>query len=95
MKRREFLGSAAAAAATLLPLPGVMPIVHAQEKGKLTFLTPSSFSLAFSPVLYASAAGFFAKEGLDLKVEAGRGAAQVVQLTAAKYRPAAPAAPTT
>jgi len=84
MKRREFLGSAAAAAATLLPLPGVMPIVHAQEKGKLTFLTPSSFSLAFSPVLYASAAGFFAKEGLDLKVEAGRGAAQVVQLTAAK-----------
>ena len=84
MKRREFLGSAAAAAATLLPLPGLVSVVHAQGKGKLTFLTPASFSLAFSPVLYASVSGYFAKEGLDLKVEAGRGAAQVVQLTAAQ-----------
>ncbi|MBX6320004.1 ABC transporter substrate-binding protein [Pigmentiphaga sp.] len=83
MKRREFLGGLAASAA-LLPFSGVVSVVHAQEKGKLTFLTPSAFSLAFSPILYASAAGLFKKEGIDVQVEAGRGAAQVVQLTAAK-----------
>lgn len=83
MKRREFLGSAAALAAAS-SLPGFASLVHAQGKGQLVFLTPASYSLAFSPVLYASANGYFAKEGVDVKIEAGRGAAQVVQLVAAK-----------
>ncbi len=85
MKRREFLGSAAAAAAaTVLPLPFLAPVVQAQGKGKLVFLTPASYSLAFSPVLYAVAAGYFEKAGVEVKVETGRGAAQVVQLVSAK-----------
>lgn len=83
MKRREFLGSAAALAAASA-MPGLVSVVQAQGKGQMTFLTPAAFSLAFSPVLYASAAGLFEKEGVNVKIEAGRGAAQVVQLASAK-----------
>ena len=85
MKRRAFLNTLAASAATaIVPAPFMSSVVHAQGKGKMIFLTPAGYSLAFSPVLYASAAGLFAKEGLDVQIEAGRGAAQVVQLVAAK-----------
>ncbi|GFN25006.1 ABC transporter substrate-binding protein [Achromobacter denitrificans] len=55
----------------------------AQGKGKFTFLTPFTLSLAFAPVLYAQATGKFSARKLDLRVEVGRGAAQVVQLAAA------------
>lgn len=80
MDRRHFLTTSAAAAAL-----AVQPaFVHAQAKGKLIFMTPAAFSLAFSPVLYAASTGLFEKEGVQVQVEAGRGAAQSIQLVAAK-----------
>lgn len=85
MKRRDFLNTlAASATAAVVPAPFMSSLVQAQSKSKMIFLTPSGYSLAFAPVLYAAAGGFFAKEGLEVQVEAGRGAAQVVQLVAAK-----------
>ncbi len=81
MNRRSFLGAAAGmAGALMLPAAGA---VHAAPGGKFTFLTPFTLSLAFAPVLYASASGKFKAQSLDLRVEVGRGAAQVVQLAAA------------
>ena len=49
----------------------------------MVFLTPMGFSLSFSTVMYGHTGGFFAAEGLDFRVEGGRGAAQSIQLTAA------------
>jgi len=81
MNRRSFLGAAAGmAGALMLPAAGT---VQAAPGGKFTFLTPFTLSLAFAPVLYASASGKFKAQNLDLRVEVGRGAAQVVQLAAA------------
>jgi len=84
MKRRSFL--AAGAAATAYPLIGSMSgagRLMAQEQGRLVFLTPQGFSLAFATVMYGKSGGFFAAEGLDVHVEGGRGAAQSIQLVAA------------
>ena len=80
MDRRHFLTTSAAAAA----LAAQPVLVHAQDKGKIIFMTPAAYSLAFSPVLFASASGLFEKEGVQVQVEAGRGAAQSIQLVAAK-----------
>ncbi len=83
MDRRQFLttSTAAAAAAMAAAHPAW---VHAQSKGKLIFMTPAAYSLAFSPVMYAASTGLFEKEGVQVQVEAGRGAAQSIQLVAAK-----------
>ncbi|MGH6763687.1 MAG: ABC transporter substrate-binding protein [Phyllobacterium sp.] len=48
------------------------------------FITPFTLSLAFSPVLYASAAGYYADEGLSVDIEAGKGASLVSQMVIAK-----------
>ncbi|VCU71668.1 NMT1/THI5 like protein [Pigmentiphaga humi] len=85
MKRRDFLYSTATAA--LSTLPGFLPVVHAQSpaaRGALTFLTPAALSLAYAPVMYGAVAGLFAKEGLDMRIDAGRGGAQILQLAAAR-----------
>ena len=68
MNRRHFLGTSAALAGALL-MPGP---AAAQGKGKFTFLTPFTLSLAFAPVLYAQATGKFSARKLDLRVEVGR-----------------------
>lgn len=71
-----------AGTAGLLSMSGVS-MLHAQDKKKLVFLTPFGFQLSFSPVLYAVASGLFAKEGIEVEVVGGRGAAQSIQLVAA------------
>ena len=58
--------------------------VFAQETGRMVFLTPQGFSLAFSAIMYGQSGGYFAEEGLDVHVEGGRGAAQTIQLVAAQ-----------
>lgn len=84
MKRRNFLAAGAAAASYPLIAPGLgIGRVMAQGTGRMMFLTPQGFSLAFSTVMYARTGGFFAAEGLDVHVEGGRGAAQSIQLVAA------------
>lgn len=84
MNRRNFLAAGAAAASYPLIAPGLgIGRVMAQGTGRMMFLTPQGFSLAFSTVMYARTGGFFAAEGLDVHVEGGRGAAQSIQLVAA------------
>lgn len=81
--RRDLLktGLAAAAMMPAVLLPGVG---RAQAGLKpFTFITPFGYSLAFSPILYAKSGGFFAREGLDVTVHGGKGAAQSAQLVVA------------
>lgn len=57
--------------------------VGARAQTAFNFITPFTFSLSFSPVLYADAAGYFAEEGLEMNVQAGKGAALAAQMTIA------------
>lgn len=61
----------------------------AQGAAKFRFMTPFGYSLAFAPVLYAKAGGFFAKEGLDADIVGGKGAALAAQMTIAGQMEAA------
>ena len=74
--RRGFLHGAAgfAAASYLLPSTG-----RAAEGFK--FITPFGYSLSFSAVLYGKTGGYYAKEGLDVEVIGGKGAAMAAQMT--------------
>lgn len=72
MPRRAVL----AAGAGLLMAPAV---AHAQSLRRVKYLTPFGFILGFAEVLYGQTGGFFAKEGLDVEVEGGRGSAMSVQ----------------
>lgn len=83
MKRRDFLNSAAAFAASAMAVSGAGQVL-AQGRGRMTFMTPQGYSLSFSTVMYGVTGGFFEAEGIDVTVEGGRGAAQTVQLTAAR-----------
>ncbi|HEY9279534.1 MAG TPA: ABC transporter substrate-binding protein [Eoetvoesiella sp.] len=83
MNRRKFLATATAVTGTAL-LPSWAHTAYAQSTGTYTYLTPFTLSLAFAPILYASAAGLYEKQNLNVKVEVGRGAGQVIQLVAAK-----------
>jgi len=83
MDRRKFLINSLGTAG-VLGLSFASRVAFSQAAGVYTYLTPITLSLAFAPVLYPSAAGIFQKQGLDVKVEVGRGAGQVIQLTAAK-----------
>lgn len=79
--RRSFLAQSLFAGAAGMMMPG---LGHAQAGLKpFTFITPFGYSLAFASVLYAKSGGFFAKEGLDVTVHGGKGAAQAAQLVAA------------
>jgi ABC-type nitrate/sulfonate/bicarbonate transport system substrate-binding protein len=84
LKRRQFLQSAAALTTGSLGLGMGLGQVFAQETGRMVFLTPQGFSLAFSAIMYGQSGGYFAEEGLDVHVEGGRGAAQTIQLVAAQ-----------
>jgi ABC-type nitrate/sulfonate/bicarbonate transport system substrate-binding protein len=77
LDRRTFLkGASLASTAVLLPR-------FAQAAPNFAFMTPFTFSLAFAPVLYAKAAGYYEKEGLALNVIQGKGAALAAQMTIA------------
>ena len=83
MNRRKFLISSLGAMGAM-SLPFASSVAFSQSTGTYTYLTPMTLSLAFAPILYPSAVGDYDKMGLDVKVEVGRGAGQVIQLTAAK-----------
>jgi NitT/TauT family transport system substrate-binding protein len=86
VQRRTALKALAVAGTGLLSLSGVS-MLHAQDKKKLVYMTPFGFQLSFSPVLYTAAAGLFNKEGIEVDVVGGRGAAQSIQMVAAGQVP--------
>lgn len=73
VNRREFVVGSAAAAM----LPGLA--APAQERTKVKYLTPFGYLIGFAETMYADTGGFFAKEGLDVAIEGGRGSAMSVQ----------------
>ncbi|MDF2117459.1 ABC transporter substrate-binding protein [Roseiarcaceae bacterium H3SJ34-1] len=77
--RRMFTKGAGSALA-LLAAPHV---ARAQALRKVRFITPFNFSLSYASVFYAQVGGFFAKEGLDVEVINGKGAATAAQLVIA------------
>ena len=79
VSRRGF-GALGAAALGGMLLPGG---VNAQGLRKMRFVTPFNFSLSYSAPFYAKAAGFFEKEGLDVEILNGKGAATAAQLVIA------------
>lgn len=75
--RRNFLRQTAAlTAAGLFPMPA---IVRAQALETIHVLTPFAFGASFIEMMNAVSGGHFAKQGLDVKLEAGRGGAQTLQ----------------
>lgn len=82
MNRRDFvITSMSAALAASLPL--FPTLAFSKTTNTYSYLTPFTLSLAFSPILYASAADIYKDLDLDVKVEVGRGAGQVIQLVSA------------
>ncbi len=79
MDRRRFAALGASALGAML-LPGG---ANAQGLRKMRFVTPFNFSLSYAAPFYAQAAGFFAKEGLDVEIINGKGAATAAQLVIA------------
>ena len=77
MNRRKALTLGAAGIA------GVLMPVGARAATKMRFVTPFNFSLSYSSVFYAKVGGFFEKEGLDVEVLNGKGAATAAQLVIA------------
>src|SRR5882757_1903094 len=71
--RRSFLAGAAAAS---MLLTGT---ATAQQRAKVKYLTPFGYLIGFGETMYADTGGFFAKEGLDVEIEGGRGSAMSVQ----------------
>lgn len=78
INRRSFLGCTAASAA-LLCAGGPA----AAQSNTFRFITPFSFSLSFAAVLYSDAAGYYSDEGLDMELEAAKGAAMAAQMVLA------------
>ncbi|GAB4166879.1 MAG: hypothetical protein OHK0024_01640 [Thalassobaculales bacterium] len=76
--RRGMLGGTAALA--LAPGMGLLPGAgRAQGLKKLTYVSPFGYLVAFAPDLVAKAGGYFAREGLDVDVQGGKGSAVAVQ----------------
>ncbi|SEB44536.1 ABC-type nitrate/sulfonate/bicarbonate transport system, substrate-binding protein [Nitratireductor aquibiodomus] len=76
-RRNLMLGAMGSAAMLSFPGRG-----HAQDS--FNFITPFTLSLAFAPVIYADAAGYYAEEGLAMNLQAGKGAALAAQMTIAR-----------
>ncbi|MCC2099294.1 MAG: ABC transporter substrate-binding protein [Hyphomicrobiales bacterium] len=76
--RRAALSGMLAAGAAPLILPFA---AHAADKFR--FITPFGYSLSFSAVLFGKTGGFYKKEGLDVQVIGGKGAAMAAQMTIA------------
>jgi hypothetical protein len=82
--RRAFI--AGAAAASQLLAQGA----SAQQLVKIRYLTPFGYLIGFAETLYADTGGFFAKQGLEVEIQGGRGSAMAVQQVIAELE-----APTT
>jgi NitT/TauT family transport system substrate-binding protein len=76
--RRHFLGSTAAGMAFVSA--GGRSLAQGNT---FRFMTPFSFSLSFSSVLYGEAAGYYEAEGLDMEIVAAKGAAMAAQMVLA------------
>ena len=77
LTRRDALALGLGAGASLLT-----PLA-ARSATAMRYVTPFNFSLSYSPVLFAAAGGFFAREGLDVEVVNGKGATTAMQLVIA------------
>lgn len=69
--RRRILAGAAALA--------VFGSARAQTLEKIRYLTPFGYIMGFADVMYSQSGGFFAKQGLDVDIQGGRGSAMAVQ----------------
>jgi len=78
MKRRQFIGSAAAAA---VGFPAIIRSARAADS--ITVLTPFGFLPDFIEIMNAASGGHFARNGLDVKIIAANGSAQTLQLLVA------------
>lgn len=76
-RRNLMLGAMSSAAMLSFPIKG-------QAEEAFNFIAPFTLSLAFAPVIYADAAGYYADEGLAMNLQAGKGAALAAQMTIAK-----------
>ncbi|MBP2301235.1 ABC transporter substrate-binding protein [Azospirillum picis] len=74
LNRREILKGASAG----LLLASVGPL-GARAADALTIVMPSQLLLAFADILFTQAAGHFERQGLEVRVEEGRGSAMALQ----------------
>jgi ABC-type nitrate/sulfonate/bicarbonate transport system substrate-binding protein len=74
LDRRTLLGSATGAL-----VASVTPMGAGAQGRTLTFVTPFGYIMAYADVLVAKEGGHFAKQGLNVTMQAGRGSAQAVQ----------------
>ena len=72
--RRTFLAGVAAIAPCIL---------HAAEPGRMVFITPQGYRLAFAQNLVGVAGGYYKAQGLDVQVIGGTTSPQAVQQTLA------------
>lgn len=77
--RRKFLiGAQALAAGAMMPgFAGGM--AQAQGAVNVTYLTPFGYLISFAETMYSDVGGIFAKHGLNVTIEGGRGSAMAVQ----------------
>jgi ABC-type nitrate/sulfonate/bicarbonate transport system substrate-binding protein len=78
VNRREFMLGAQTLAAGAM-LSGAFKPAMAKDLTKVTYLTPFGFLIAFAPTMYAETSGIFAKHGLDVAIQGGRGSSMAVQ----------------
>jgi NitT/TauT family transport system substrate-binding protein len=77
--RRKFLiGAQALAASTMVP--GLRDgLARAQDAANVTYLTPFGYLISFVETMYSDVGGIFAKHGLNVTIEGGRGSSMAVQ----------------
>ncbi|MGA0714802.1 MAG: ABC transporter substrate-binding protein [Gemmobacter sp.] len=80
ISRRKFGATLAMAAALGAAAPAV---VSAQSLRQVTFVQPSPSAINSFPVFVAIGEGFFAEEGLEVRVEAVNGSGAVLQALSA------------
>lgn len=74
LDRRQLLAGALG-----LALPGLSREASAQALAKITYLTPFGYLVAFVETMYSQTGGIFARHGLDVTIEGGRGSSMAVQ----------------
>jgi ABC-type nitrate/sulfonate/bicarbonate transport system substrate-binding protein len=75
INRRQFMVGAPALAAGL----ALSSRALAAELTKITYLTPFGYLIGFVETMYSETGGIFAKHGLDVTIEGGRGSSMAVQ----------------
>ena len=78
-RRKLMLGAGALALGASVPGLAGMGAARAQAATKMTYLTPFGYLIGFSETMYADTGGIFAKNGLDVTIEGGRGSSMAVQ----------------